>query len=608
MRIHHLAIALAALLPAGNSLAQSGSAHLTPSRINYQEQLPDTYSLVDFTVSAKDWMERARLPSHQSQPGEMSFFISNSAGEDQNFELIGKFSHLPPDANRMIIPASKWVGLDKGEQGWQVFGDVRELIPHNTERWWVPAMGRKFITKVSLYDGQWAGEIGLPSQPNLPYDTITVTNHATWPTRIMGNNTLFPDAQMKLGTGDVHHFVFDPNHRKWKLDYASPVPVSIDRSLDMPEWPRTHVELKPTDTPRALRFPAVAHDRDRRIVSAHKDIPGTTKLATFNLFGSSELSGIHRYLELQPGQSVEAIYLDDNGPGSGKWHPLNHSARNMDESQLSNGRLESANAWLTHVTTRARPVSLPTDLRQVWDNARVVVDNVYPYASAKVYFGGIETLKGLEQAVFRARVEGGRVRWVRETVTLDVVLIPDAGLGSETQNALELMRESLRTTNEALVNSGAKFLLREAGFNRYGLPLPTGMPTQEIPQWLTQQEAVFKEHVRDLYADGAYLGGISDGCSGSYHSSVDKHFVIASNVLCSKNVLREEVGKALGMQIHGKQAIPVIGSGNLLPVYPTATHVLEDGSRAINASQRDEVQHMNGVAAEVARYGVDPRP
>ncbi|HEL3169683.1 TPA: hypothetical protein UMF63_000774 [Stenotrophomonas maltophilia] len=601
MRIHHLAIALAALLPAGNSLAQSGSAHLTPSRINYQEQLPDRYSHVDFTVSAKDWMERARLPSHQSQPGEMSFLISNAAGKDQNFELIGKFSHLPPDANRMIIPASKWVDLDKREQGWEVIGDVRELIPHNTERWWVPAMGRKFITKVSLYDGQWAGEIGLPSQPNLPYDTIAVTNHATWPTRIMGNNTLFPDAQMKLGTGDVHHFVFDPNHRKWKLDYASPVPVSIDRSLDTPEWPRTHVELKPTDQPRGLRFPTVAHDRDRRTLSVHEDIPRAIKLATSNIFGNS-----NTYLELQPGQSVEAIYLDDNGPGSGKWHPLNYSAQQLDESQLSNGRLESANSWLTRITTQGKTVILPTRQSNVWDNARVIVENTDD-AATEVYGSKIETLKRREQAVFRARVDGGRIHWVRETITLDVVLVPDTGLGSERENAMELMRESLRTTNEALLNSGATFLLREAALVKYGHPLPAGMPTQEIPQWFAQQ-TVFKDLGRHVLADGAYVGGIAGGCSGSYHSTVDKHFVIASNVLCSKNVLREEVGKALGMQIHGKQAVPVIGSGNLLPVYPTATHVLEDGSRAINASQRDEVQHMNGVAAKIARYGEERWP
>lgn len=600
MRIHHLAIALAALLPAGNSLAQSGSAHLTPSRINHQEQLPDTYTHVDFTVSAKDWMERARLPSHQSQPGEMSFLISNAAGKDQNFELIGKFSHLPAEANRMIIPASQWVDLERREQGWEVIGDVRELIPHNTERWWVPAMGRKFVTKVSLYDGQWAGEIGLPSQPSHAYDTITVTNNATWPTRIIGDNTLFPNAQMKLGTGDVHHFVFDPGHRKWKLDYASLVPVSIARQMDKPEAPRTVVELTPADSQRVLRLPVVASDRDRRTVSVHPAHDRAIALGGMNIFDYATT-----YWMLAPGQSMELVYIDDGGVGSGQWHPLRYPIQHFDADALPNGRIDNARTMLTWITSKGRNVSLPHISGRITEHARIEVVNTDPNASIEVAGTRGETLKRREQASFRVTRVNGRLDWVRETDTIDVTLVGPPGPGRPDEDILVLMRENLRKTNEALQNSGATFRLREAVAMNYRVP--AGMPTQAIPEWLAQQPD-YNYVASRFQSDGLYYGGFAEGCGGSHHSAGNKRFVVATNVLCSTNVLREEVGRALGMKINGKQPVPVIGSGNALPLYPTSTRILEDGSRAINHGQRDEVLYMNGVAADVARYSDSLRP
>lgn len=594
MRIQHLTIALAAILPSGTCLAQSGNAYLTPSRMDYIEQLPDNYSSIDFNVYKDDWMDRVRLPARAAQSGAMSVMITHHAGKIANLDVLGCFTHLPQGVGRITLPPGTWLDLDKRSNGWQV-GDssIRNLTPLNMPRWWIPAMGRRMFTTVSLHDGLHAGEIGLPTLGN-PFDTVTISNHATWPSHVIGSNMLFPNAQSTLRTGDVHHYVFDPNHRRWKLDHANPVRVSIARHTEKPEAPRTIVEVAPGDSNRSLRLPREATDRDRRTISVHPALDHSIALGAPNIFDHA-----NAYWMIEPGQSMELVYVDDGGVGSGQWHPLRYPVPHFDVDALPDGRLDNAQSMLTRITSKGRNVSLPLALNRMAEHARVEVINTDPNASIRVTGSSLDTLKRREQASFRAIKVNGRLDWVRETDTIDVTLVGPPGPGRPDEDILVLMRENLRKTNEALQNSGATFRLREAvAMNKR---VPAGLPTHAIPEWLTQQPD-YNYLVSLYHSDGLYYGGFAEGCGGSHNSAETKHFVIATNVLCSTDVLREEVGRALGMKINGRQPVPVIGSGNALPMYPTSARILEDGSRAINHGQHDEVLLMNGVASGVARY------
>lgn len=596
MKIRHTAVALAALLPAGTALAQSGYAHLTPRQIGYNENLPDRYAVLDFSVTSADWMDRVRLPSIQRHHDAMQINIVNQGARGDYLEIKGKFAHLPDAVDSMI--ASPFTALayrsNLATSKWQLLpAAYREIDGPNEARWRIPSNGRKPATVLNLRNGQHVGELGLPDGAQ-PYDAVTIRHSADWPSKVIAADTLFPGARLTMQKGDVQHYVFDPYWRTWKLSYASYRPISISSAKEYPVGPRSAVNMTPTQWKPYLEMPSIATDRDRRVVQYSRDIEPISYIG-LNIDADSIFQWKGRIPAL-PGDRLEFIYINDGGWGSGYWHPLHLPTDRIDLKQLAGGKLVRPNAALTWITASTpATLTLPTAYT---NDPRVVVQNTATRAMSVVGPGLSDQVLAGETVAYRA-IDSSH--WKRETYSIDIMFAVATRLGEVGSKAmaLELMRESLSKTNEALDNSGANFRFREAGVRE--INVPSYLPTEVIPRWMADYQAA--SVIGDSGADGIFVGGVADGCNGVYHSAPRKQFVVALNLLCPTDMLREEMGKALGMKVNGMQGVPVIGSGNKLPLYPTPTRFVDDGNRAINPGQRDEVQHMNGVAEEVARYG-----
>ncbi len=601
MKIRHIAIALAALLPAGTALAQSGYAHLTPKKIGYNENLPDRYAVLDFSVTASDWMDRVRLPSIQRHHDSMQINIVSVGARGDYLEIKGKFAHLPDAVDSMI--ASPFTALayrsNLATSEWELLHTAyREIDGPNERRWRIPSNGRVPATALNLRDGQHVGELGLPDGAH-PYDTVTVRHTASWPSAVVAADTLFPRSNLRIESGDVHHYVFDPFFRRWKLNHATYRPVLPNEASQKTTTARTRV----TATNENFRgyyldFPHSPSDRDRRVfkVADSKVIDPSwgLKIKDDNIFDREA------HVWTNPGEEFEFMYVDDGGPGSSHWHALRYPVQRVDIDKSRGGKVDNAAALLTWVTTGGGTVTLPNAFQRL---TRLVVENVtgtqpHPTPRTTTVIGpGLsdKVLPG-EQVSYRLRDH----KWIRETTTVDVVFAVSGQLGEigSKAMALELMRESLVKTNQALDNSGATFRFREAAVR--DITVPYYLPTYAIPEWIANHAP---QVISDSGADGVYFGGVATGCNGVHHSKPRKQFAVAMNLLCSTDMLREEMGKALGMKVNGTQGVPVIGSGNKLPLYATPVRFVDDGNRAINPGQRDEVQHMNAAAAEVARYG-----
>lgn len=594
MKIRHIVVALAALLPAGTALAQSGYAHLTPKQIGYNENLPDRYAFLDFSVTASDWMDRVRLPSIQRHHDAMQINIVNQRPRGNYLEIKGKFAHLPDAVDSMI--ASPFTALayrsNLTTSKWQLLSSAyREIDGPNEARWRIPSNGRKPATVLNLRDGQHVGEVGLPDGAQ-PYDAVTIRHSADWPSEVIAADTLFRGARLTLNKGDVHHYVFDPYLRTWKLVHASARSVRPQDGSNPTKAPRTDVLINRSNwNSHYASMPTIARDRDRRTLRVSPDIAGTVKYTYLR----SDHINYPSQIDLKAGDEYEFVYINDGGTGSGLWHLLRHPVQHVELKDSHGGHIGASSNVLARVTTVSGPVSLSPYFRE---GQRVLIENTGTAATSVTAGSLSETLLPNEQISFR---KIGAGHWQRETATVDVILAVATHQGEigSRELALELMREGLKKTNEALDNSRASFRFREAGVR--DIDVPSYLPTYAIPRWVADYKAAAV--IGNSGADGIYFGGVADGCAGNYHSAPRRHFVVAMNLLCSTDMLREEMGRALGMKVNGMQGVPVIGSGNRLPLYPTPVRFVDDGNRAINPGQRDEVQHMNGVAEKVARYG-----
>ncbi|WP_329843995.1 hypothetical protein [Stenotrophomonas sepilia] len=611
MNFKHLSLALAALLPSWASLAQDAAtsqqtaaakAHigfLSPASNAYRELLPGNYTNLYFTLRNDDWQDRVRLPTSLSL-SERSIYLANLATSPRHLEVDGVFTHLPSEVRKVMLPAGQNLAVsNRMSMAWRLSPKhLREINGPNEARWRIPSNGRKLATVLNLRDGQHVGQVGLPDGAH-SYDTVTIRHTATWPSSVIAADTQFPRSNLRIESGDVHHYVFDPFFRVWKLNHATYRPVLPNDASRKTSTARTLVTAT-NENFRGyyLNFPDSPSDRDRRrfkIADSKVIDPGYgLKISAGNIFDREA------HIWTRPGEAFEFIFVNDNGPGSGYWHALRFPVQRIDVDKERGGEVDNAAAQLTWVSTGGGTVTLPNAHQRL---TRLVVENVTgvrphptPRTTTIVGPGVSDKILPGEQVSYRLR----DYKWIRETTTVDVVFAVSDRLGEigSKDIALELMRESLKKTNDALDNSGATFRFREAAVRN--ITVPYYLPTYAIPEWIANHAS---QVISDSGADGLFFGGVADGCNGVHHSKPRKQFAVAMNLLCSTDMLREEMGKALGLKVNGMQGVPVIGAGNKLPLYPTPLRFVDDGNRAINPGQRDEVQHMNGVAAEVARYG-----
>lgn len=565
---------------------------LTPSTNGSQEHISffaDTD--ISFVVNDDDWADRIGLPEMTGRETSRSVTVSNRSSHG-NFELLGPINGIP-GGRGLIIPAGEELGFSHSHfdgMGWYPhFGaNYRELrLPAHQHpySWQLPSAGRKLLTRAVISATGHAREIVLPSSPR-PYDVVVVANVTNGSTEVAGTNLLFPNASRSVPSRESHMYVYDPHYRKWKLSFAPYHDIPLNEAGGPVYSSRNSVSLQDGNWMASVPLPSNWHtpDRNRRIVRSS---------ATWD----SEISFNGQRLPLRKGDEYEFIRIHEGAPGSSRWELLRHPTLHLNLHDHRLGNLPEALYPVTWISVR--PGDGNVQLPKGRQGARIVVENKAQLAHQAVTItapGVFERAKRGEQVSFR--MEDGY--WKRETVTIDLAFAVDARLGQigSTDDALALMRESLRLTNQALDNSGATFRFREAGY--YSTAVPTHLNSREAAQWL-RANADIQRVLRNGQFDGVYYAGASmSDCGASHHSPSAKELILVSSLLCSTTDLREQAGVALGLPLLGDRA-SIIGAGNRIPLYPTPHRFLDDGSRA-DHGQRDWVSHMNQVAQRVAQY------
>lgn len=588
MTLSHLSFASALLLTATAATAATATAFprldLTPRSNSFNEQLPSGHYDIDFTVSDDDWMERVQLS--QKLAGVASIF--NRASPDRPFEVVAPFSELP--VGTFTVPAGDWINFFQDKAGeWNFAGyNIRELEGPNKATWTIPWQGRQLVTMVTLRDGKHAGQIVLPYEPR-PFDSVVISNEAAASSSVFARDTLFPQSRLVLHRGDKQQFVYDPAFGKWKLIFSSWRPVLPEHAGNIPDAPRTSVTVTDNAWAARINMPGTTSERDRRVVRSLAD--KASQIEAELVYNGAPLS-------LYKGDEYEFVYTGEDGARAPHWHMLRHPTRRVNLYNLTGGKLADADSVLTWLTagngTSKGTITLPL----AGHGARVVIDNTSDKVKA-VKGQGLH-IKVLPREQVSLRVDGNG-NWVRQTLTIDLLfaLTERHGEVGKKEEALALMKNSLALTNQALDNSGAAFRFREVGSTV--VAVQGNELTYEMARTLAKDATVQAERDR-VGADGIYYAGTGYGCSAAYHDQKQQRLVAAASLLCPETTLRETLGQALGLTVGERRAIPVIGSGNVLPLYPTKERFVADGNRAVNEGQAPEVEYMDKQATVVADY------
>lgn len=583
MHASHLSFASALLLTATAATATAlPRLDLTPRSNSFHEQLPSGDYAINFTVSDDDWMDRVRLSRQLTSVAS----IFNQASSGRPFQIVAPFSELP--VGTFTVPAGDWINFYQDKAGeWKFAGhNIRLLEGPNTATWTIPWQDRTLATLVTLRNGKHAGEIELPYEPR-PFDTVMISNEASGSSSVLARDTLFPKSRLVLHSGDKQQFVYDPAFRKWKLIFSTSRPVPPEQAAQRPTAPRTTVTVTDSAWAARIKMPTITWERDRRVVRSLAAMP--SQVEANEVYNGAPLS-------LRKGDEYEFVYTEEVGGGTPRWHMLRYPTRRVNLYNLQHGKLADADSVLTWLTagngTRNATVTLPP----AGDGARVVIDNTSD--KVKSVTGPGLDIEVLPREQVSLRVDG-KGNWVRQTVTIDLLfaLTEHHGNVGTKEEALALMKNSLALTNQALDNSGAAFRFREAG----STVVAFGDVTSAMARALAKDATVQAERDR-VGADGIYYAGTGTGCSATYRDQVEQALVAATSLLCPETTLRETLGKTLGLAVGERRAIPMIGSGNVLALYPTRERFVDDGNRAVNEGQGPQVPQMDKQATVAAGY------
>ncbi|HFF5942076.1 hypothetical protein ACSYAO_002226 [Stenotrophomonas sp. STK16_22] len=585
-----LCLAITPVLAAGSNCR---TTYWTPETIGFKEQLPNTSTppgvgcmLTEFSVNDRNWMDKIRLP-HAFGPLDI---INNAASSEKTLEIHDSISGVP--GKPLKLAAGRAISFLSRKSGQSVYTwDSSSQSPPNTSRWQIPR-NSQLISIIDLRNGKHAGELILPSVGKA-FDTITIENNATSATKVLGTHTPFPGQRMDVASGEAVRAEFDPFARRWMWVHAPYREKKVkDRYHRVAS--RTVMELQDGEWASPVTPPSVAHDRDRIILRSSATWDSEIKV--------NKGDPASKHLPLRRGDEYEFVFVAEQN----RWHLLRQSIRPVDTTNQKEVRLKDEGYDVIEVNA---PVSAPITPNVILPKPRQglrVIAVGHPVMTMNIIADNLNVpVLQNEKIAFRVNDRG---LWERETTTIDLLWVLDRSAGEFLYrwDALVLMRENIRRANEALENSGATFRYRLVGNPIEGFTYP-GVDLKDVPADLARDrnlQALLKQH----RADGIYYGGSnrwtkSEVCDWADYSYTEKSFVIATALTCPTSAFSRRAGFALGLPDNSvSKPVPVIGSGDQLPFYPTPHRMLPDGRWAFNPGQETVLDNMNSRAKSVARF------
>jgi len=529
--------------------------YLTPNQLGGGD-LPGIHADLVFTLGDGNWTPEVRLPATAADQAKVRI-VSTAQFQTQ---VLQANSDVPLPAMSLASGQSLQYTYSAARKQWEIVAPI--LSAANDGKPMTLASSQDRATRVRLADGAWAPSVTLP--PVAPDGALMlVRSDATWPSRVDSANVLHAST-MPLRNKDAYTFVFSERLGKWSLRKGAEVTLSWGALpqgvMPVPTTPLTRLSLPTLARPTAITLPPKAGDRDRIVISSN----GAVRQAILNT-GAPDVGT----LTIGKGQTYEFMW----DAAAARWVVLQSPRTQIQAQQVAGDAMPAPQTAVTELLAWdgnwKRTVGLPLSARAgdrvvvksgaTWDFN--VVDTKAPTQLNHVVTQG-------EEVVF---VHDGQ-KWARETDTIRILLTYGQGVSAKLGSSAARVRqlESLRLTNEALENSGARFRFQVANL----IEVPTlGADLGEALSRARDNELIQNERSR-VQADAVYYEGIESGCGLAWvNSSPNAGNMVGSGSLdCGTTVMRHELGHNMGLN-HGNGINPTAMSGNALPYFATPRRV-----------------------------------
>lgn len=445
-----------------------------------------------------------------------------------------------------------------------------------------------------------------------------VSSEAQWTSRIESTNVLHAST-MPLRTNDAYAFVYSQRLGKWALYRGSEgqlrwsaiapgrwtwVQGADDTELELawvttggkaviptPGASLTRLEVPAPASATTIVLPGKAGDRDRIVITSKSAARSTIDNTLVQDAGT---------MTLGKGQTYEFMWHAELG----RWVVLKAPLTEVLAGQVSGDVMSPVRTPVTQLLAWdgnwKSAVTLPSAARA---GDRVVVKSSAAWAFKVMDPAAPNQLnQSVTQGEEVSFVHNGQ-HWTRETDTIRILLTygqaVSAKLGGNAARVRQI--ESLRLTNEALENSGARFRFQIA--NLIEVP-DLGADLGEALNRARDNTIIQDERAR-VQADAVYYEGVESGCGLAWvNSNPSSYSMVATGSLgCGTTVMRHELGHNMGLP-HGDGLIPTAMSGNAVPYFATPNRY--DPTLGVPmghlATRPDEVAIMDRNAPAVAGF------
>lgn len=559
-------------------------------------KLPGTFASLVFTLGDGNWTPQVSLPALAKDKASIKIVSSATWGT----QVLQTHSDVPLPALSLLTGQTLQYTYSAAAQRWEIVAPT--VSPPNTGGTFSLSSSTDRVRRAFVFDGAWAQALDLPTTA-ADGAVLLVSSRATWTSRIDPRQVLHAST-MPLRTNDHYAFVFNAKLGKWLLNKGPETTQSLsvlrNGQLPVPATALTRLSL-PAGTPATtLRLPARAGDRDRVVIRSSAQARST--IANTNVQGLGTMTvGLNESYEFM--WNAEAT----------TWVPLKMPRTLINIATLSSTPNSAMNFMaLPPVQTPVTEVvalssDKPETQVQLSNKAlvgdRVVVRSALPagllvaYAQGNV--GNMYKVSQDEEVAFVKVADG----WNRESDTIRILLTYSQGVSAQfgAQAAAARQLESLRLTNEALENSGARFRFQLAGL----MQVPNLGSTLGDALNLGRTNVGIQAERQRLLADAVYYEGTESGCGLAWVNRSPSAFnmLASGSTACGTTVMRHELGHNMGLS-HGNGVLPTVMSGNAVSAFATPRRF--DAGLGLHlghgAALPDEVTPMDKNAPAVARF------
>jgi hypothetical protein len=555
-----------------------------------------------FTLGNGNWTSQISLPAVAKDKASIKIVSKASWGA----QVLQAHSDVPLQALSLLTGQTLEYTYSAAAQRWEIV--VPTVWPPNTGGTFSLSSNTQRVQRAAMRDGAWAQALNLPT--TAPDGAVLlIKSSATWTSRIDPSQVLHASS-MPLRTKDEYAFVFNAKLGKWLLNHGPETRLSLsllrNGQLPVPATALTSLSLPAGTAATTLRLPSSAGDRDRVVIRSSAQARSTIDNRNVQGLGTMTV-GFNESYEFM--WNAEAA----------TWVPLKMPRTLINTATLSSAVKSATNfAMLPPVQTPVTEVvalesSQPETHVHLSNKAlvgdRVVVRSALPGGLLVAYdqgnkgnmgnMGNMYRVGKDEEVAFVMVADG----WIRETETIRILLTYGQGVSTQfgAQAASARQLESLRLTNEALENAGARFRFQAAGL----MQVPNLANTLGDALRLGRSDVGIQAERQRLLADAVYYEGVESGCGLAWVNSTPSAFnmLASGSTACGTTVMRHELGHNMGLR-HGNGVVRTVMSGNAVPSFATPRRF--DPALRVHlghgATLPDEVTPMDKNASAVARF------